>query len=254
MFSGDLQRNYCDFRFIYLRKIHWGYPTGERHMSIPLTVCFTRIDYVPTVLMHSLVTGYVLGKPPLLGSITPMSIKWFKVFVTLVTGYTLGAYTTWLFRRAARESRGRIDDSLWGTRDDHSFDSRLAVVIPIHDGDKAQAIAAISGWPSTCYATTLAAVDLVIYKAEARRNEEDLLSGVPTEASACFRKVRIIYGDLTPEVSLKFFHSRELRMALSRESVSICRVAMELCLFAVSLAHRARCCWRTPRSSRVRVT
>lgn len=46
---------------------------------------------------------------------------------------------------------------------------RLAVIVPVHQGDSARAMDAISKWPSTCHRETVENIDLIIYEAEARR-------------------------------------------------------------------------------------
>lgn len=123
-----------------------------------------------------------------------------KALLTLIIGYALGVYTLWLFRRAPEEA-GRLVDSMSRTQHNPVNEKTLAIVVPIHEGDKDQALEAISSWPATCYENTLDTVDLVIYKAEALRSgDDDLLSRVPMRASRCFRRVRVIHANLLPEV------------------------------------------------------
>ncbi|CAM9163653.1 unnamed protein product, partial [Ectocarpus sp. 8 AP-2014] len=74
----------------------------------------------------------------------------------------------------------------------------LAVVVPIYDGDEDPAMTALSKWPTTCYYNTLNNVDLVIYKAEALADPDDLPE-VPRRASRCFRRTKIIGANLPPK-------------------------------------------------------
>lgn len=90
----------------------------------------------------------------------------------------------------------------------------LAIVVPVHEGDKKQALKAISSWPATCFENTLDTADLVIYKAEALRSgEDDLLSRVPMRASICFRRVRVVRANLLPEVGQRPHFADTARLA-----------------------------------------
>ncbi|CAM9442866.1 unnamed protein product [Ectocarpus sp. 4 AP-2014] len=79
-----------------------------------------------------------------------------------------------------------------------SNDNLLAVVVPIYDGDENSAMTALSKWPTTCYDNTLKGVDLVIYKAEALADADDL-PHVPRRTSRCFRQTKIIGANLLPK-------------------------------------------------------
>lgn len=110
------------------------------------------------------------------------------------TIYAVGALLAGLNSWRAGRSKG-----VFSARASH--DRVLAVVVPIYDGDEAPAMAALSTWPTTCYHSTLNRMDLVIYKAEAL-TESDHLPQIPHEASKCFRRTKIIGGNLLPEVSV----------------------------------------------------
>ncbi|CAM9279034.1 unnamed protein product, partial [Ectocarpus sp. 12 AP-2014] len=74
----------------------------------------------------------------------------------------------------------------------------MAVVVPVYDGDINDAMISLSKWPTTCSENTRKGMDLVIYKAEAVGNA-DTLPRIPRQASACFRRTKVVGGGLLPE-------------------------------------------------------
>ncbi|CAB1118501.1 unnamed protein product [Ectocarpus sp. CCAP 1310/34] len=115
------------------------------------------------------------------------------LILIMVAAYSVGVIT-WLCKRHPSEFQG-FNNGILDTQE-----PLLAIVLPIHDGDAALAMTAMSKWPTTCYSNTLTNMDLIIYKAEAVESTTDLLSQVPREASGCFRSTKVITGNLTPEV------------------------------------------------------
>lgn len=112
----------------------------------------------------------------------------------MLAAYSVGILITWLCKRYPSGFQG-VNNGILNTRE-----PLLAVVVPIHDGDAARAMTAMSKWPTTCYSNTLTNMDLIIYKAEAVESTTDQLSQVPREASGCFRGTKVITGNLIPEV------------------------------------------------------
>lgn len=80
---------------------------------------------------------------------------------------------------------------------------RLAVVVPAHAGDLPRAEAALDRWPKTCSPVTQANVDLVLYYAEGEDDKEPLaaLDAIASSAGRCFEHTKLVYANLTPEVS-----------------------------------------------------
>ncbi|CAM9766040.1 unnamed protein product [Scytosiphon promiscuus] len=104
----------------------------------------------------------------------------------------------WSLARMLKRDGFAWKDSIKRKRRTVGIERRLAVVVPVHEGDSSRAMEAISKWPSTCHRQTVENVDLIIYEAEGRHAERGPLL-VPPEASACFRATRIIQGNLLPE-------------------------------------------------------
>lgn len=78
---------------------------------------------------------------------------------------------------------------------------KLAVVVPMYDGDVDESLDAMRLWPTNCSPLNVRYTDLVIYSAEAV-NEHALLRGVSKEASVCFRHTKVVHAGLTAEVCL----------------------------------------------------
>lgn len=76
---------------------------------------------------------------------------------------------------------------------------KLAVVVPVYSGDATRAMKALAKWPTVCSSKTLENTDLVIYWAESPR-DVDKIPPVPQQASNCFRRTKIVSGNLLPEV------------------------------------------------------
>lgn len=80
---------------------------------------------------------------------------------------------------------------------------RLAVVVPVHEGDISRALSSLERWPSACSSITLSNVDLVLYKAEAPDGTSgSILSALRRAAGGCFAHTKVVYGDLGDEVSV----------------------------------------------------
>lgn len=78
---------------------------------------------------------------------------------------------------------------------------RLATVVPVHEGDVAQALASLAQWPNVCSPTTLAKMDLVLYKAEQPGKSSARIQAVVEEtAGRCFANTKVVHGNLLPEV------------------------------------------------------
>ncbi|CAM9769234.1 unnamed protein product [Ectocarpus sp. 6 AP-2014] len=75
---------------------------------------------------------------------------------------------------------------------------KLAVVVPMYDGDVDESFDAMRLWPTNCSPLNVRYTDLVIYSAEPV-NEHALLSKVPTAASMCFRRTKVVSAGLTAE-------------------------------------------------------
>lgn len=127
----------------------------------------------------------------------------YHIVLTVVLCYTFGALVLWVSRRA--EGDGEEDQDIGMRLRQGSIGRKMAVVVPVHDGDKLRAMDAISRWPHDRHRNTLENMDLVIYKAEPPQGgpdgDADLLSKVPHEASTCFRSIKIVSANLLPEVS-----------------------------------------------------
>lgn len=93
------------------------------------------------------------------------------------------------------------EDPESGSFVEHGHDRKLAVVVPIHEGDSDRAMAALSKWPTTCYSNTLMGMDLIIYKAEAITSASRPTM-VPDRASLCFRNTKVVSANLQPEVGV----------------------------------------------------
>lgn len=78
---------------------------------------------------------------------------------------------------------------------------QLAVVVPMYDGDVDESFDAMRLWPTNCSPLNVRYTDLVIYYAEAV-NEHALLRKVPTAASMCFRRTKVVNAGLTAEVCI----------------------------------------------------
>lgn len=75
---------------------------------------------------------------------------------------------------------------------------KLAVVVPVYDGDVDGAFDAMKRWPTTC-SVKLRHTDLVLYYAD-EINANALLRRLPKEASKCFRRTKVVNSHLTEEV------------------------------------------------------
>lgn len=131
----------------------------------------------------------------------------YQILLTVVLCYAFGALVLWVSRRADVSQSVHLRQSGIGRK--------MAVIVPIHDGDKFRAMDAISRWPHKCQRNIVEHMDLIIYKAEPPQPGPDgdafLLSKVPHEASACFRSTKIVSANLLPEVgpaTLAFFDAR----------------------------------------------
>lgn len=78
---------------------------------------------------------------------------------------------------------------------------KLAVVVPMYDGDVDESFDAMRLWPTNCSPLNVRYTDLVIYYAEAV-SEHALLRRVPKAASMCFRHTKVVNAGLTAEVCL----------------------------------------------------
>lgn len=96
---------------------------------------------------------------------------------------------------------------------------KLAVIVPVHRGDRALAMESLKQWPSKCYPLTKQNVDLVIYQAESMANKVDVSASVINAPSRCFRMARVVSGNLRPEVSNKFFRLVMEKSWLNMEGV-----------------------------------
>lgn len=78
---------------------------------------------------------------------------------------------------------------------------RMVVIVPVHDGDLGQAFASLARWPSACSPVTLTGMDLVLYKAEEDDDSSaEILAAIEDTAGRCFAKIKVVYGNLLPEV------------------------------------------------------
>lgn len=84
-------------------------------------------------------------------------------------------------------------------------DRKLAIVVPIHEGDKGRALKSLQKWPSKCHPLTVQNVDLILYKAESVTNEAELLAPVVKGPAKCFRLTSVVSANLLPEVFLGYF-------------------------------------------------
>lgn len=90
------------------------------------------------------------------------------------------------------------------------------MIVPTHRGDLSLALGSLSKWPTTCSDVTLAAVDLVLYKAESEdESTASILSTLQKTAGRCFASTKIIFGNLDDEVRRRWPRSREL--SITRE-------------------------------------
>ncbi|CAM9750544.1 unnamed protein product [Ectocarpus sp. 4 AP-2014] len=112
--------------------------------------------------------------------------------VVIVVWCILAMFTLWT--PTSRDSEETESSSFA----EHGYDRKLAVIVPIHEGDSDRAMAALSKWPTTCYSNTLMGMDLIIYKAEAISSASRLTT-VPDRASLCFRNTKIVSANLRPE-------------------------------------------------------
>lgn len=83
---------------------------------------------------------------------------------------------------------------------------KMAIIVPVHQGDKDRAMESLRQWPLKCHALTVQNVDLVIYQAENKTTEADLIARVTDGPSRCFRMASVVSGNLLPEVC-DMFHS-----------------------------------------------
>lgn len=80
-------------------------------------------------------------------------------------------------------------------------DRKLAVVVPVHEGDVSRALSSLEMWPDVCSPVTLANMDLVIYKAEtAGESSAKILATAEETAGRCFARTKILHANLPPEV------------------------------------------------------
>lgn len=83
----------------------------------------------------------------------------------------------------------------------------MAIVVPIHQGDKDRAMESLQRWPSKCHPLTTQNVDLIVYEAENETDEVELLARVANGPAKCFRKTSVVSGNLLPEVYIFVFPS-----------------------------------------------
>lgn len=96
----------------------------------------------------------------------------------------------------------------------HLWNRKLAIVVPVHQGDKHRAVESLQKWPSKCHTLTMQNVDLVLYQAESATNEADLLALVADGPAKCFREVSVVSGNLLPEVYLEIFRLKFVSMLM----------------------------------------
>lgn len=109
--------------------------------------------------------------------------------------------------RATRDpSSSLLGGALKNTKTWKGSNMRLAVVVPTHAGDLPETLKSLENWPTTCSSETLRYVDLIIYKAEAPDDamEKEALPLFRETAGTCFANTKIVYGDLSKEVSCAF--------------------------------------------------
>lgn len=84
----------------------------------------------------------------------------------------------------------------------HSFwTERLAVVVPVHQGDIHKALRSLEKWPVSCSSITRGNVDLVLYKAEAEdSSSKAVVQFLEETVGRCFANTKIVYGALTEQV------------------------------------------------------
>lgn len=87
---------------------------------------------------------------------------------------------------------------------------KLAVVVPAHGGDLTRALASLSRWPTACYGSTLANTELVLYFAGTADDPtwtDNVLPELERTGGRCFAATRVLFGNLTAEVSYCTLHS-----------------------------------------------
>ncbi|CAB1119168.1 unnamed protein product [Ectocarpus sp. CCAP 1310/34] len=137
--------------------------------------------------------------------------------VVIVAWCFLAMFTMWT--RTSRNSEETESRSFA----EHGHDRKLAVIVPIHEGDSDRAMEALTKWPTTCYSNTLLGMDLIIYKAETI-SSASLPTAVPDRASLCFRNTKIVSANLRPEISnIGFFdvNDHHVEKAISQDTLFI---------------------------------
>lgn len=89
-----------------------------------------------------------------------------------------------------------------GAVDQNEIGGRLAVVVPVYEGDLDKSLKSMALWPKVCHEETLSKVDLVLYKAE-REDEgtrESLPRALEETAGECFAETKVVYANLKDEV------------------------------------------------------
>lgn len=81
----------------------------------------------------------------------------------------------------------------------HIEGQTLAVVVSLHRDDYTSAMETLRKWPTKCSPKTLQAVDLILYHA-GYVDENDLMARLPSEASKCFRRTKVVNANLSDEV------------------------------------------------------
>ena len=117
--------------------------------------------------------------------------------------------------RLARDpSKSLLGGTLKNTKTWKGSNMRLAVVVPTHAGDLPETLKSLENWPNKCSLETMHYVDLVIYKAEGPDDatEKEALPRFRETAGKCFANTKIVYGDLSKEVSLSTVHHTFGRM------------------------------------------
>lgn len=80
---------------------------------------------------------------------------------------------------------------------------KLAVVVPTHAGDLADALVALSSWPDVCSAIALAHMQLVLYYSGNVGDgawSDDVIPTVERTGGRCFERTRVVFADLDKEV------------------------------------------------------
>lgn len=100
---------------------------------------------------------------------------------------------------------------------------RLAIVVPVYEGDLEKSLSSMGLWPKVCSQETLSMTDLVLYKAESEDEESRDFLPIALEDTAgrCFANTKVVYANLADEVSRDTWQQRLQCTPRGKSAVSL---------------------------------